>query len=264
MNAASGTAAPAMAPEIRTVGLEQPWIWLAAGWRDLWRRPGLSLGYGLAVFAASWVLTAAVLLHGAYWLVLPLAAGFLQIAPLLAMGLYEISRRIENGEPVSAGNVMLVRTRAPAQIGFLGLILVLSMLAWVRIATLLFALFFGTGFPPAEQFFHDLFWTMDGLTFLMVGMAAGAVLAFSVFAISVVSLPHLLASGGDALSAVFLSIEAVRRNPGPMLLWAFLIALFTAVGMATLYAGLIVLFPLIGHATWHAYRDLAGRDSGIS
>lgn len=258
MNALSDTAVPAAAPAIRAVGLEQPWIWLAAGWRDLWRRPGLSLGYGLAVFAASWALTAALLLHGAYWLVLPLAAGFLQIGPLLAMGLYEISRRIESGAPMTTVDVVLVRTRAPAQIAFLGLILVLSMLAWVRIATLLFALFFGTGFPSAGQFFHDLFWTLDGLTFLMVGTATGAVLAFAVFAISAVSLPHLLARGGDALGAVFLSVDAVRRNPGPMLLWAFLIALFTAVGIATLYVGLILLFPLIGHATWHAYRDLVG------
>lgn len=255
-----GIANATAAPAIRSVGLDRPWLWLAAGWRDLWRRPTLSLGYGAAVFAAGWVLTGALVAYDAYWLVLPLAAGFLQVGPLLAMGLYEVSRRLERGESVSLANMVLVRTRAPAQIAFLGLILVLLTLAWVRIATLLFALFFGLGFPPPEQFFHELFWTVNGLSFLLVGTAVGAVLAFAVFSISAVSLPRLMAAGGDAMGAVLLSLDAVRRNPGPMLLWAFLIALFTAVGIGTLYLGLIVTFPLIGHATWHAYRDLVSED----
>jgi uncharacterized membrane protein len=244
------------APSIHTVALEQPWAWLGAGWRDIWRRPALSLSYGVAVFAASWLLTGCLFTVDGYWLVLPLAAGFLQLGPILAMGLYEISRRLEAGEPIRAGDVTLVRTRAPGQIAFVGLILVLFMLAWVRIATLLFALFFGLGFPPAGRFFHDLFWTMNGLTFLIVGSVVGAALAFIVFAMSAVSLPRLMATGGDAIGAIVLSFEAVRRNFWPMLLWAFLIALFTAVGIGTLYVGLILTFPLIGHATWHAYRDL--------
>jgi len=243
-------------PTIRVVALEQPWVWLGAGWRDIWRRPALSLGYGVAVFAASWLLTGCMFVFDSYWMVLPLAAGFLQLGPILAMGLYEISRRLEANGPIRPGDVILVRTRAPGQIAFVGLILVLFMLAWVRIATLLFALFFGLGFPPAGQFFHDLFWTMDGLTFLIVGTGAGAALAFVVFAMSAVSLPRLMAAGGDAVGAIVLSFEAVRRNFWPMLLWAFLIALFTAVGIGTLYVGLILTFPLIGHATWHAYRDL--------
>lgn len=243
-------------PTIRPVALEQPWTWLAAGWRDIWRRPALSLSYGLAVFAASWLLTGCLFTFDGYWLVLPLAAGFLQLGPILAMGLYEISRRLEANEPIRARDVILVRTRAPGQIAFVGLILVLFMLAWVRVATLLFALFFGLGFPPAGQFFHDLFWTMDGLGFLIVGSSVGALLTFIVFAMSAVSLPRLMAAGGEAISAIVLSFDAVRRNFWPMLLWAFLIALFTAVGIGTLYVGLIVTFPLIGHATWHAYRDL--------
>ena len=250
------THAAESAPAIRQVALEQPWTWLAAGWRDIWRRPGLSLGYGVAVCAASWLLTGCLFQFDGYWLVLPLAAGFLQLGPILAMGLYEISRRLETGQPIVRRDVVLVRTRAPGQIAFVGLILVLFMLAWVRIATLLFALFFGLKFPPAGQFFHDLFWTMDGLSFLIVGTAVGAVLAFIVFAMTAVALPRLMAVGGEAISAIILSVDAVRQNLWPMLLWAFLIALFTAVGIGTLCAGLIITFPLIGHATWHAYRDL--------
>jgi uncharacterized membrane protein len=258
----TATQALPAAPSIRRVAMEDPWTWLAAGWRDMWRRPGISLGYGLAFFVISWGLTLALAEFGLYYLILPLAAGFLMLGPMLAMGLYEISRRLEAGEPVRASGIVFVRTRSPAQLAFVGLVLALFMLAWVRIATLIFALFFGLGFPPAAELVQTLFFTANGLVFLIVGTAAGAILAFIAFAISAVSIPRLMAREGEAVGAMLASVEAVRRNPGPMLLWAWLIALFTAVGVATLYVGLIFTFPLIGHATWHAYRALVDEGAG--
>ena len=258
----TATQALPAAPAIRRVAMEDPWTWLAAGWRDMWRRPGISLGYGFAFFLISWVLTLALVEFGLYYLILPLAAGFLMLGPMLAMGLYETSRRLEAGEPVRAAAVVFVRTRSPAQLAFVGLVLALFMLAWVRIATLIFALFFGLGFPPAAELVQTLFFTANGLVFLVVGTTAGAVLAFIAFAISAVSIPRLMAREGEAVGAMLASVEAVRRNPGPMLLWAWLIALFTAVGAATLYVGLIFTFPLIGHATWHAYRALVDEGTG--
>jgi uncharacterized membrane protein len=242
------------APEIRTLRMEDPWGWLAAGWRDMWRRPGISLTYGLAFFVISWLLTLMLVQFGLYYLVLPLAAGFLVMGPMLAMGLYETSRRLEASESTTLGAALLVRTKSPAQLGFIGLALALFMLAWVRIAMVIFAIFFGLGFPPPAELFQTLFFTQDGLIFLAVGTAVGAALAFAAFAISVVSIPRLMAKEVDALSAIGTSLMAVRKNLGPMLLWAWLIALFTAVGVATLYVGLIFTFPLIGHATWHCYR----------
>jgi uncharacterized membrane protein len=60
--------------------------------------------------------------------------------------------------------------------------------------------------------------------------------------------------------AMVTSVAAVGRNWRPMALWAALIVVFTAVGMATLFVGLVVAMPLIGHATWHAYRDVVVTD----
>jgi uncharacterized membrane protein len=100
--------------------------------------------------------------------------------------------------------------------------------------------------------------TTQGVALLVVGTGCGAILAALVFAISVVSVPLLMERDIDVVSAVIISLQAVARNPKPMLLWAWLVAILTAFGIATLYIGLIVTFPLVGHATWHAYRETVG------
>jgi uncharacterized membrane protein len=242
---------------VRRVSREAPWEWLAAGWRDLWRAPAVGLGYGLAVALAGALLTAGLFFLDSLPLVLPLAAGFMLAGPMLAVGLYETSRRLAAGEPIRAASVLLVRTASPGQLGFIGALLMLFMLAWARIATLLFALFFGTsGYPPIEEWVSLLLFSAEGLGFLVVGTAAGGALALAAFAVSAVSVPMLMAREVDAVTAILTSLQAVRENPAPMLLWAWLIALLIAFGLATLYVGLIVTFPLVGHATWHAYRAL--------
>jgi len=245
------------APIIRRISPEAPWEWLAAGWRDLWCRPAISLGYGLAAAAIGALLTVGLFYLDALPLALPLAAGFMLLGPMLAVGLYETSRCLAAGEPVETRRVILVATRSPAQLALLGGLLMLFMLAWVRVAMLLFALFFGLrDYPPLDQWVPVLLFTYEGVAFLVVGIAVGGILAALVFAISVVSVPLLMVRDLDVVTAVLTSVRAVGRNPGPLLLWAWLIALLIAVGVATLYVGLIITFPLVGHATWHAFRAL--------
>ncbi|MEM7223864.1 MAG: DUF2189 domain-containing protein [Pseudomonadota bacterium] len=244
-------------PEIQQIGLDEPWTWLAAGWRDLWRKPSISLGYGLAIAVVSWVLTAGLFSLHLASVVIALAAGFLLVAPLLAVGLYELSRRLESGEPIETKEIVLVSTHSPLQLAFVGVALLIAFLVWVRIAMLLFALFFGAEpFPEIEAFVPTLLFTWKGLVMLIVGSLVGGLIAFAVFAISAVSVPLLMARDLDVMSAIITSLRATARNFKPMLLWACLIAALTACGIATGYLGLIITFPLIGHATWHAYRAL--------
>jgi uncharacterized membrane protein len=254
MSIATGATA---VPRIRQVSREAPWEWLAAGWRDLWRTPAVGLGYGLVVAVAGALLSLGLFYLGSLPLVLPLAAGFMLLGPMLAVGLYETSRRLETGESIQLGAALTVRTAAPGQLAFMGVVLMLFLLVWARIATLLFALFFGlTAYPPLSEWVALLIFTGEGLTFLVVGSAAGGLLAVAVFAISAISVPMLMVREVDAVTAILTSLRAVRENPVPMLLWAWLIALLIGFGMATFYIGLIVTFPLVGHATWHAYRAL--------
>ncbi|TNE42092.1 MAG: DUF2189 domain-containing protein [Alphaproteobacteria bacterium] len=243
--------------DIRTIEAEAPWEWLAQGWRDMWSYPGLSLAYG-AIFAGIAALLSVML---AYFqiesVVFPLAAGFLLAGPVFAIGLYELSRRKELDLPVSWANLVSQSPRSMTQLGFFGVVLLIAFLAWTQLAILSFALFFGiNGFPPVSELVNLLLFTPSGLIFIVIGTIVGAAIAFCIFAISAVSVPMLMVRDVDAITAALVSIECVRRNFWPMLLWAWLIAMLVTVGLATLFVGLIVTFPLVGHATWHAYRNL--------
>ncbi|NQW12425.1 MAG: DUF2189 domain-containing protein [Alphaproteobacteria bacterium] len=236
---------------------DAPWLWLGAGWRDLWRAPEVSLAYGLIFAAVSGLLTWSLFRLDLQYMLLPMAAGFMLVGPMLAVGLYEISRRIETGEPVTLRTALFVAARSPTQLAFLGALLMLMLLAWVRVAQLIYALFFGlTAFPGFEESITQVFFTAEGLGMLAIGTAVGGAIATAVFAAAVFAVPMLLVRDKDAISAMLESIAAVRRNPWPLLVWGWLVVVLIAVGIATLYIGLIVTFPLVGHATWHAYRHV--------
>ena len=253
----AGVTATGAPPRVRQVVMERPWVWLAAGWRDIWRAPQISLTYGAIFTAVSLLLTGGLFVGGLEYLLPPLAAGFMLVGPMLAVGLYETSRRLEAGEPVSLSRALFVVTRSPSQIAFLGVVLALALLAWMRIASLLFALFFGTlDFPPLAQILPLLFFSWEGLGLLIVGTIVGGMIAAAVFAVSVVSVPLLMMRDIDAITAMIISLRVVRRNWRVLALWAWLIAVLTGFGLIPGFLGLAVTFPLVGHATWHAFGDL--------
>ena len=242
---------------IRNAPFDAPWDWLAAGWRDLWAAPRIGLTYG-AVFAGLAVLLSLGLLQfGMQSLILALGGGFLLIAPLTAVGLYETSRRLQTGEPIDAGAIVGAGLRAPGQLAFFGAILAFAYIIWLQLAFLLFMLFVGSrGIPPASEFLQTLLFTPHGLGLLIVGTAVGGVLAVLVFTISVVSVPLMMTHRVGVVTAMTVSAQAVVRNIKPMALWAALIAGFMMLGISSMFIGLVIIFPLIGHATWHAYRSM--------
>ncbi|MGI9501169.1 MAG: DUF2189 domain-containing protein [Geminicoccaceae bacterium] len=247
--------------EVRKVPLDRPWAWLAKGFSDLRRAPAVSLGYGVLFVAAGYLLTAGLWALGWLYLTLPLVAGFLIVGPLFAVGLYEISRRLQTGEAVSFGTAFAAWQRNGSQIGLMGIALLLLMFAWLRLAVLIFMLFFGLEPPSLDQLVQQTLLSPDALPFLIIGTAVGAVLAMLAFAISAISIPLLLdRPDANVFTAIVTSIEAVKTNPSAMLFWAALIVLFVGAGLATFLLGLIITLPLIGHASWHAYRDLTGAE----
>ncbi|MFY8106636.1 MAG: DUF2189 domain-containing protein [Elstera sp.] len=242
--------------QVRAVPMDQPWLWLAAGWRDMMRVPFFSLSYGVAIFGISALLTLVLFTLNLPFLLLPMLAGFALVAPMMGAGLYEISRRLQTGEPIGLmiGFQGIARNRA--QFGLMGLLLLLIHLAWIRIATLLFALFYGLQEISAVSLLDFLLTPSLSLPFLIVGTLIGASLAGLTFAISCVGLPMLMDRDVSIVTAIKTSVMAVRLNWPAMALWAGLIVFAVAVSIATFYVGFILLMPLIGHATWHAYRDL--------
>lgn len=229
-----------------------------AGWKDLLAAPTVSLGYGVVFAGLGYLLTVGLFALDVFYLVLPMTAGFLIIGPLAAVGLYEISRRRAAGEKTSLGAALRAWQRNPSQIALMGVALLLVLIAWSRIAALIFMLYFGIGnVPSVDKLLVETFLTPSSLPFLVFGTAVGGVLAAFTFAISAVSIPMLLdRPESNVIEAIATSYKAVATNPKPMALWGLLIVLFAGAGLATLYVGLIVALPLIGHATWHAYKDL--------
>ena len=244
--------------KVNQVGLDRPWTWLARGWADFRKAAGIDIFYGCLFVVAGLVLMGLLYALDVPYVILPFGAGFMLVAPILAVGLYETSRRLGLGEKVTMATPLEAWQRNIGQIGFIGLALMLFLLAWIRIATLLFALFFSKTPPQIDQFVMQVFFSADSLSFLIVGTIIGAILAALVFAISVVSVPMLLDRDVNTITAIVTSVSACLKNKGTMFVWACLIVLFTAAGLVTGFIGLIVVMPLIGHATWHAYKDLVG------
>jgi uncharacterized membrane protein len=263
---ASSAGAPAAIDgvAIEQVAFDAPWNWLAAGWRDLWRAPHISLSYGVIFAVLSGTLTLGLLVANLASLVLALAGGFLLVGPVAAVGLYEVSRRLESCESVAWHDVLEVFPKTVGQLSFFGAILAFVYFVWLQMAFLLLMLFLGSKpLPPASEFVPTLLFTAHGLGLLVTGTIVGGALAVLAFSISAISVPLLMTRRIDAVTAISNSLAAVMQNPKPMALWAALIAGFIAVGIATVFVGLIIAFPLIGHATWHAFRDVVrdGPDS---
>lgn len=250
----------ALAPRINTVDLDRPWAWLSAGWRDLCRSPAIGLTYGAIYAVIGFALTTVLWLAHELYLSLPIAAMFTFLGPIAAVGLYQVSRNLAAGERISFAISSVAWKRNPGQIALMGVALLLFALAWMRLAFLLFMLFFGTDpMAPEALVMIEQILEPQNLDFLIIGTATGAILCVAAFAISVVSLPMLLDHPeANVITAILSSLLVVKANFWVMALWAWLIAMFIAAGLATFYIGLIVTLPLIGHASWHAYKDLVG------
>ena len=241
-------------PEIRTIGMGAPLRWLRAGWADFRRAPVPSLFYGVVLAAMGAALANS---PGTGAVELALVTGFLLVGPFLLMGLYDTARRVGRGEDVMIGPTMTAWRANVGSIGFYAIILALLLAVWIRISIVVVALFFEGTPPSASSLLRDVIASPEALTFVAAYLAAGFGFALFVFATSVVSLPMLYDRPKmDTLTAMISSFNALRLNFWPMLAWAAIIVVLTAVGFATLYIGLVVVLPLVGLATWHAYREV--------
>ncbi|MGE5506674.1 MAG: DUF2189 domain-containing protein [Actinomycetota bacterium] len=250
-------AAPSQA-RARRISAEQSAAWLARGWADLMAHPGIGLSYGAVFAVVGWLLTFGLVQLGMGSVILPLAAGFMLVAPLAAVGLYEVSRRRERGEPVTLAAALAAVRRNGEQIADFGLVLMLFFCAWFELAMLLFAAFWGGKPPELGHFLGSVVLSGQGVPFIAIGTLVGGVLAALAFALSVATMPMLLDRDVTVLDAMRTSLQAVWLNRLNMIGWAATLAALGFLGMAALFIGLAVTLPVAAHASWHAYRDLVG------
>lgn len=238
----------------RHLPLSAPFDWLAAGWKDMMTAPAASLVYGLGVAAVSALIVAGIVLLGWGHILFPALAGFFVFGPALATGLYEKSRRIAAGEPVSLGAMIWPHRGTGYHILFVGTILLMLVMLWIRAAVLLYALFWGLKpFPGLDQIVQTLLVDPNGWALIGVGTLVGGLFAALSFAISAFSVPMLLDRKLDAFTAMGLSMTLTWHNLAVMLVWGAIVLALSLIGVLTAFIGFIVIFPLLGHATWHAY-----------
>jgi uncharacterized membrane protein len=242
-------------PEVMHVEVSDLRAALAAGWRDMLAAPVLGLFFAGIYVAGGWLMLWAMTAKGQIWWTLPASAGFPILGPFIACGFYEISRRLEAGEPLRWGAIMgVIFRQKDRQIPSIAAVIVVFFLFWNFLAHMIFALFMGRATMTNVSSSLTVFLTPEGLTMLAVGTAVGAIFATLLYALTVVSLPLLLDRDVDFVTAMITSVSLVKENPAVMLSWGLLIAISLFLGMAIGFVGLFVALPLFGHASWHLYR----------
>ncbi len=243
-------------PRVRSVGLDAPFRWLAEGWGDMMRVIGPSLFYGALLAAISFVLSKALINSNAAFWALSLSCGFVFVAPMLAMGLYEAGRALEAGEKPTLSRMLFVRGALRQDVAYLGLALLLIYLLWGRIAQIVYGLSTFRLHTSVDAFVDFALNTSEGHSMLIAGTIIGGVIAFFTYCLVVVSAPMLLDQRANVFAATFTSLRAVSQNFAPLLLWAFIITALLIASAATWFIALVVIFPWLGLASWRAYRDL--------
>ncbi|MBC7150285.1 MAG: DUF2189 domain-containing protein [Rhizobium sp.] len=229
---------------------------LAEGVRDFRRFPLFGLFFG-GIYALGGLFIVVMLsLYHQPWMIIPVAIGFPLIGPFVAVGLYEISRRHERGEPISWRGVLTeVFRQRERQLSWMAFAVLFIFWIWIYQVRLLLALFLGFKIPASLAAFATVVTTTpEGVLFLLVGTLVGAVIATVLFSLTVISMPLLLDHDIDFVTAMLTSIRTVVENPVPMLTFGLVVAVTAFLALLPFFAGLFVALPVLGHATWHLYR----------
>jgi uncharacterized membrane protein len=238
---------------VRSVPLTRPLVWLSEGWKDLLHHKSASLAYGMLVS----ILGSLILAYGRHpFFIAAVTSGFLLVGPILTAGLCELSRCVERGETADFQSSLLPLQRNHR--GLLGFAETLALLAliWFSLSGAIYFGLVGSVAPSLESTVGGDVMRQISNGQLTAYIVVGCILAATVFALSVVTVPMIVDRHVDASTAMRTSLHVTTKDLPAMLVWATLIASLVFIGFVTGLLGMVVIFPLLGHATWRAYRDL--------
>ena len=240
---------------VNKVGVLAPFSWVKKGTADLLNCQFSSMFYGAVFALMGWAV--AFFYRAAYGLTLTAMGAFMLVGPLVAIGLYALSRQRERGEEQHLLPTLSCWRGNMSNLSIFALVIGVVAMIWARASMVIFAVLYDTGLPTASDFLNELL-SFNNVEFVVSYLIVGGLFASFIFATSVVAVPLMFDQGKDAISAMLISLSVVARNPVAMVIWAALLVLLIGIGFATGFLALVFTAPIAGHATWHAYRDLLG------
>ncbi|HTX25338.1 MAG TPA: DUF2189 domain-containing protein [Steroidobacteraceae bacterium] len=239
--------------EIRHVPVAQSLLWLRRGWDDLRHIGWPSIAHGTLIFTMGAVLLSVGSAH--LYLVVAAVTGYLLVGPIMTTGLCELARRRAKGESVGFDESLQAVTRNPSSLAQFGAVLGAIALVWLVASQVAVGSMVHARAPGLDIVLWGSFTAAIDRAQAGAYIGSGAILAATVFTLSVVSVPIIIDRGASATEAMGASARATWHNLPAMLVWSGLIVALTALGFLSIF-GMVVVAPLLGHATWHAYRDL--------
>ena len=251
---------PGALPAVAALSISDLRQCLFEGMSDFARAPVYGIFFGAVFALAGLAIVAALTWWQIPWLIYPFAIGFPLIGPFAAAGLYEVSRRLETGQPLSWGTVLpVVWAQRGRELSWMAFVMLFVFWIWMYQIRLLVALFLGRlSFSTLDRFLTIVFTTTEGWIFLAVGHVVGAAISLGLFSITVISIPLLMERNIDFVTAMITSIKTVAASPAVLLGWGVVVTVSMIVACVPFFLGLLVVLPVLGHTTWHIYRRAVG------
>lgn len=255
MSDISPPCAASKVPKVNEMGLGDLSYALKMGLRDYLKAPFMGLFFANVYVMGGWLIYLFLFVTEQIWYAIPITMGFPLLGPFLAVGLYEVSRRLEKGEGWSRNDIFgVIWRQKDRQLPSISWVIIVYFLFWSFFAHMLFALFLGPSALTNVTSSYAYLLEPEGLVMLITGTAAGAIFALVLFSLTVIALPLLLDKELDFVTAMLTSFAVVRQNPLVMVTWGAIIAGLTFLAMVPFLLGLFLVLPVLGHASWHIYR----------
>ncbi|MDZ7812030.1 MAG: DUF2189 domain-containing protein [Ideonella sp.] len=236
---------------LRPLSWGAPLRWIKLGFKDFIRAPGIGLFYGACFMVMGWALLKVFEAAPAY--TLALSAGFLLMGPFMCLGLYHVSKQLEQGLTPDFGQSLMAWDTRTGTLAIFGFVLLVLEMIWGRASLIVFAVSFD-GMPDFKGSLLALL-NPENINFIIAYVVVGAFFAGLIFAVTVISIPMILDRPTDAITAGLTSFKLVLTQPGVMLWWGCILTVLVVAALLPWFAGLLIVGPITGHATWHAYRE---------
>ncbi len=248
--------APPPMPEVNVLGFDDLKDCLRKGISDFRRAPFFGLFFGGVFTFGGLLIIQSLLVWNKVWLIYPVVIGFPLIGPFIAVGLYDVSRRLESGQPLVWNDVLsVVWQQSGRELRWMAFVVLFIFWIWMYQVRLLMALFLGNqSITGWSKFFEIITSTPEGWLFIIVGHVVGAFLALVLFSVTVISMPLLLEHEHDFITAMITSVKTVFESPVVMFSWGVFVTLAVLASFVPAFLGLLVVLPVLGHTTWHIYK----------